>query len=165
MLANVRMVLCVIIGTQLNICSYFLNYSLFQFLLSYFKGKLSKIEDELSYCETCNHLARASHRPKVALPRAGEVNEVVSIDLKILEADDPDKKKYTAILYLLDEYTKVIKGRLVKNKEPKSIVQAIHDAWIIGDGCGPGHPTSSFYSDNGGEFLNEATPDFAAKWT
>ena len=65
-----------------------------------FKGKLGKIEVELSSCQICNMRARANPRPKVALPRATDVNQVVSMDLKILENNDPMKKKYCGNYFL-----------------------------------------------------------------
>ena len=79
------------------------------------------------------------------------------MDLKVLS----NKRGY--ILWLVDTFSKLIKGCFIPDKNPETVIQAIVQTWIIGDGCGPGHPTGSFYSDNGGEFLNEATLDFAAK--
>ena len=76
-----------------------------------FKGKLSKIKEELESCQVCNQRIRASPRPKVGLPRAVEVNQVVSLDLKIIPQNDQMKRKYAAILYMQDEFTKIIKAR------------------------------------------------------
>ena len=55
-----------------------------------------------------------------------------------------------------------LRGHYIKNKEPSTITRALIESWIVGDGFGPGHPTCSFYSDNGGEFLNSEVIDFAA---
>ena len=126
-----------------------------------FKGKLSNIKEELEGCSICNHRARASPRPKVGLPRASEVNQVVSIDLKIIPQNDPIKKKYYVILYMIDEFTKIIKGRAIKDKEPKTIAKALYDSWIIGDGLGPGRPKTGFFADNGGEFVGKEFVEFA----
>ena len=54
---------------------------------------------------------------------------------------------------VMDEFTKVIKGKVIKNKEPSTIVKAIHDIWIVGGGLGPERPSKSFFCDNGGEFI------------
>ena len=56
----------------------------------------------------------------------------------------------------------LIKGKYIKNKKPTTIIQAIVDSWVIGDGAGPGHPTRGFWSDNWGEFLNLEMINFAA---
>ena len=40
-------------------------------------------------------------------------------------------------------------------------MKAIVETWIIGNGMGPGYPKIAFFSDNGGEFLNEDVIDFA----
>ena len=62
--------------------------------LPQFKGKVTKIKEELESCQVCNQRARAHPRPKVGLPRASEVNQVVSLDLKIIPQNDPIKKKF-----------------------------------------------------------------------
>ena len=59
-------------------------------------------------------------------------------------------------------FSKLIKGHYIEDKRPETIVNAIIKSWIIGDGFGPGHPTMGFYSDNGGEFLNQEVIDFAS---
>lgn len=41
-------------------------------------------------------------------------------------------------------------------------MDGIVKSWILGDGIGLGHPRRRFWSDNGGEFLNEKLLDFAA---
>ena len=51
-------------------------------------------------------------------------------------------------------FSKAIKGKYIKNKDPETIITGLIESWIVGDGLGPGHPTKGFYSDNGGEFLN-----------
>ena len=56
----------------------------------------------------------------------------------------------------------MIKGKFIKNKKPEIIIEGIITTWIIGDGGGPGHPRRGFWSDNGGEFLNDQVLDFAA---
>ena len=91
------------------------------------------------------------------MPKAKDVNDIVSIDLKIMKKAG---KREVAILYMHDEFSKLIKGQVVDNKTPDTIIKAIEAKWIIGGGAGPGHPTRGFFSDNGGEFLNEQFIDF-----
>ena len=79
------------------------------------------------------------------------------MDLKVV-----DKAKGYYILWLVDTFSKMIKGKFIKDKNPSTIIEAIISTWIVGDGTGPGHPTIGFFSDNGGEFLNEEVLDFAA---
>ena len=122
---------------------------------------MSKIKEELMSCHICNHRTKSSPRPKVGLPRAVEVNQVVSLDLKIIPQNDPIKSKFTAILYIMDEFTKIIKGKAIKDKEPKTIVKALHDSWMVGGGLGPGKPKVGFFTDNGGEFTGRSFTEFA----
>ena len=123
------------------------------------KGKKKLIMDFLDKCEVCRRYRRTPSRPKVGLPKAGDINEVVSIDLKILKKSG---KKEVAILYLHDEFSKLIRGQVVNDKKADTIIKAIENKWIVGGGIGPGHPSRGFFSDNGGEFLNQDLIDFAA---
>ena len=81
------------------------------------------------------------------------------MDLKIMKKSG---KKEVAILYLHDEFTKMIKGQVINDKQKDTIIKAIEKKWIVGDGMGPGHPSRGFFTDNGGEFLNSDMIDFAA---
>ena len=123
------------------------------------KGKKRLVAELLDKCEVCRKYKRTPSRPKVGLPKTKDINEVVSIDLKILKKSG---NKEVAILYLHDEFSKMIKGQVVNDKNPDTIITAIENKWIIGGGIGPGHPSRGFFSDNGGEFLNESLVDFAA---
>ena len=110
----------------------------------------------LENCRICKEHKKTPPRPRVGMPVANSFNVVVGLDLKVL-----GNGKY--ILWIVDMFSRAIKGELIENKKPETIVQAIIKSWIIGDGFGPGHPVKGFYSDNGAEFLNEEVIDFAAK--
>ena len=60
---------------------------------------------------------------------------------------------------MVDEATRFIKGQVLQNKRPETIVAAMNKMWINGDGAGPGIPEKHFYSDNGREFVNETMLD------
>jgi transposase InsO family protein len=57
---------------------------------------------------------------------------------------------------LHDEFSKLIKGQVINDKQADTIVKGIENKWILGGEAGPGHPSREFFSDNGGEFLNFA---------
>ena len=123
------------------------------------KGKKKLVFEFLDKCEVCSRHKRTPSRPKVGLPKAKDINDVVSMDLKIMKKSG---NKEVAILYLHDEFSKMIKGQVINDKHADTIIKAIEKKWIVGDGVGPGHPSRGFFSDNGGEFLNEQLIDFAA---
>ena len=123
------------------------------------KGKKNLVMKFLDECEVCRKYRRTPSRPKVGLPKAKDVNEVVSLDLKILKKSG---KKEIGILYIHDEFSKLIKGKVINDKNSNTIVKGIESKWIIGGGAGPGHPSKGFFSDNGGEFLNDDLIDFAS---
>ena len=124
------------------------------------KGKKRLVLEFLEKCETCRKYRRTPSRPRVGLPKAKDFNDVVSLDLKIFKKDGK-KKKEIGILYIHDEFSKMIKGKVINDKKRDTIIEGIESKWIIGDGSGPGHPTRGFFSDNGGEFLNSDLIDFA----
>ena len=63
-----------------------------------------------------------------------------------------ERKRKRGILYLHDEFTKLIKRLVINDKNQDTIVKGIEKRWLIGDGAGPGNPSKVFFSDNGGEF-------------
>ena len=111
----------------------------------------------LDKCKICKETKKTPPRPKVGMPAANNFNEVVGLDLKVLD------KTGQYILWMVDMFSKVIKGKFIKDKNPETIVGALIECWIVGDGLGPGHPTKGFYSDNGSQFLNNDVVNFAAK--
>ncbi len=64
------------------------------------------------------------------------------------------------VLWCVDDATRMIRGEVVKDKKPETILGALERAWIIGRGAGPGLPEKYFFSDNGGEFVNEAMTNY-----
>ena len=108
-------------------------------------------------CKICSAYRKSPPKPKVGLPVANDFNDVVGLDLKVI-----DKAKGHYILWIVDLFSKMIKGVFIKDKKPSTIINGILTKWIIGGGSGPGHPRRGFWSDNGGEFLNEEVIDFAA---
>ena len=120
------------------------------------KGKRQAVLEIIDKCKTCCKFRKSPPKPRVGMPVSNDFNQVVAMDLKVLK----NGKGY--ILWMVDTFSKLIKGKFIIDKKPATIVEGIISTWIIGDGSGPGHPTVSFYSDNGGEFLNEEVLDFAA---
>ena len=72
----------------------------------------------------CKKYRRTPSRPKVGLPKAGDVNEVVSMDLKIFKKSS---KKEIGILYIHDEFSKMIKGQVINDKSKDTIIKAIEN--------------------------------------
>ena len=105
----------------------------------------------------CSQFKKSPPRPRVGLPAANDFNEIVGLDLKVV-----DQKRGHYILWMVDLFSKLIKGVFLKDKTPASIIEGIVSRWVIGDGGGPGHPRKGFWSDNGGEFLNQELIDYAA---
>jgi len=59
------------------------------------------------------------------------------------------------VLWMSDDATRLIRGEVIQNKDPDTIIAAMYKIWINGYGMGPGMPENYFLSDNGGEFVNE----------
>ena len=120
------------------------------------RNKKKAVLELLDKCKVCSTTRKTPPRPKIGMPVANNFNEIIGLDLKVLD------KSGEYILWMVDMFSKVIKGKHIKNKDPETIVAGIIESWIIGDGLGPGHPSKAFYSDNGGEFLNNDFVNFAA---
>ena len=109
-----------------------------------FDDECSTLIDDLSRkCEVCKRFKKTPSRPVVCLPMAKEFNEVVAIDLKTF--------RDVYFIHFSDLHTRFHKAKVIKRKNPKTIVDSIATEWI-GAGFGP---PRKFLVDNGGEFDNE----------
>ena len=96
---------------------------------------------------------RKMNRMKTSLPCATAFNQVVTLDLKVHSTSE-------YVLWCVDDATRFIRGEVIKDKRPETVLGALERAWIIGRGAGPGLPEKYFFSDNGGEFVNETMVNF-----
>ena len=91
-----------------------------------------KINEVVEKCEICKINNKSKSKPAVAIPKAMEFNSIVAIDLKIVG------DRY--ILWMVDACTRFIQGRILSDKNPESIIRALHRGW-----CLPyGYPTVGF---------------------
>ena len=107
-----------------------------------------EIEKICGECQNCQLSKRKSSRKKTSLPRSSSFNEVITMDLKCFGDG-------TYILWMVDDATRLIRGQVIHDKEPDTIIAAIQKIWINGYGLGLGLPSKAFYADNGGEFVNQ----------
>lgn len=109
------------------------------------------ILDEISKsCEGCIHRKRNPDRPAVALSLASEFNERVAIDLKVW--------KNCYILYLVDMWSRLTIGTVIKRKSPEEVVNSIFKTWIAHYGVMGG-----ILHDNGGEFTGAEMEELKSK--
>ena len=103
-------------------------------------------------CNICNKFKKSRSRPKVGLPKSTQVNGVVSVDLKSVCSlvGDPNNKQH--ILYMTDEFSRFIKGKVIPNKEAETVVNAMMQKWVVGL-CG--FPRDGIHADQGSEFDNQ----------
>ena len=79
-------------------------------------GKKKAVMEVIENCKTCSDFKKSPPRPKVGLPVTDNFNQVVGLDLKVV-----DKTKGEYILWMVDLFTKMIKGKYIKNKFPETI--------------------------------------------
>ena len=120
-------------------------------------GKLDEetrqlINEVIDRCEICKKNSQSKSKPTVAISRATDFNSVVSFDLKSIG------DKY--ILWMICAFTKFVKGIEVKNKQPDTIIKALHGSWCMD----LGYPTVGFWCDNGGEFRKMKMEEFVNNW-
>ena len=78
------------------------------------KEIVDKVTEE---CEICRKYKKTPPRPKIAMAKATTANEVISLDLKEFNSEG----KY--VLYMVDEFSSYIKGKVINNKKPETIKQ------------------------------------------
>ena len=94
------------------------------------------IDEVVEKCKICKKNSHSKSKPSVAIPRATDFNSIISIDLKIVG------EKY--ILWMICGFTKFAKGIVLNNKNPDTIMKALHGAWCMD----LGFPTVGFWCDN-----------------
>jgi len=99
-------------------------------------------------CKVCRLTTRKVNKKKTALPKATAFNQVISLDLKF-------HVNSTYVLWACDEATKLLRGEVIQDKTPETMMKALDNIWINGRGMGPGLPERGFFTDNGTEFLND----------
>ena len=84
-----------------------------------------------------------------------DFSEIFSVDLKELHLEYR-KDGYKYILYIVDEFSKYMKGVLIKDKEAETVVTTVYRHWVIGvNGLDFGAPTKHVNSDNGTSDISE----------
>ena len=83
------------------------------------------IENVIGNCTTCLPKHSRSAKPHGTLPKAIDFNDIISVDLK-----EYRKEGYRYILYIVDEFSKLMKGVLLKDKEAETVVMALYKHWM-----------------------------------
>ena len=95
------------------------------------KETLEMIESVTENCVVCKRFKKTPARPAVELPLASHFNDAVAMDLKRLSNYD------CYIIHFIDMHSRFSKGRIIKRKTPKEIIDSIALEWIA---CGFGPP-------------------------
>ena len=112
---------------------------------------VNMIDCVVNDCRVCQRFKKSVARPKVTLPKTRSFNEVVTLDLKEFGT------KY--VLWMIESFTRFIKGKLIANKKADTIIQALTDTWCMN----VGFPSQGFFADNGGEFANVKLDELTCK--
>ena len=111
-------------------------------------------------CQICHKYQKNVPKPKVGLPKAREVNEIISIDLKPVSSLLGNKNDTRYIVYSVCEFSKFITGGISPNKEAENVAKVILDISCL---KGLGYPTGGFFMDNGTEFKKNFVSDLARR--
>ena len=103
-------------------------------------------------CKVCQKFKRSLGRPKVAIPKVTDFNQIVAIDLKQIGS------KY--ILWIVCSFTRFISGVVITNKRMETVVDALNNGW----NWRFGFPSIGFWADNGTEFKNDQLNEYASKF-
>ena len=102
------------------------------------------LDTVMNRCEGCIMRMRTPDKPAVSLPLANDFNQVLTIDLKIWNAN---KNQY--IIYMIDAFTRYTVANVINRKTPDQVINSIFEKWIQYFGI-----PDKVLSDNGGEFSN-----------
>ena len=81
------------------------------------EGKRKAVMEEVEKCKVCSSFKKSPARPKIGLPIANDVNDIVGLDLEVV-----DKAKGYYILWMVDLFSKLIKGKFIRNKNPSTMI-------------------------------------------
>ena len=102
-------------------------------------------------CKVCQKLKKSQSKPKVALPKVTDFNQVVTLDLKQFAGKN--------VLWAVDSFTRFIQGIEINNKRAETVIDAISEVWSLRFG----YPTRGFWADNGSEFQNKEMVELMSK--
>ena len=114
------------------------------------KSSENLINSEIEKCNTCAATQNkpASHR--IALPKARSFNDYIELDLKVCQG--------YYILYIVDSLTSYLTAKIIKNKESRTVYDAMISSWISIFGI----PHSGIATDQGNEFTSSIFQQFCA---
>ena len=102
-------------------------------------------------CKVCQEFKRSQSKPRVALPKVTDFNQVVTLDLKQFGGKN--------VLWAVDSFTRFIQGIVVANKKSTTILEALSSVWCLRFG----YPNQGFWADNGSEFQNREMFELMSK--
>ena len=109
------------------------------------------IKDVVRRCKICEKMKRSMSKPKIALPKAQDFNQIVTLDLKEMDG------KY--ILWMICSFTRFMLGKVLPNKKAETILEALNSKWNYM----VGFPSEGYWADNGGEFANVKMDELCSK--
>ena len=105
-------------------------------------------------CVTCHKFRKSKPTPKVAPPMSRNVNDCITIDLKLYP------KLGRNVIYMIDDFSRYVVASSVPNKEAVTITKEFLDKWVFGTPYGP---PRQVHTDNGAEFVNSTFREMTEK--
>ena len=102
-------------------------------------------------CSVCQRFKKSQKKPRVALPKVTDFNQVVTLDLKFFGEK--------CVLWMVDSFTRFIQGAVIKNKQAVTVIDAVQSIWCLRFG----YPSRGFWADNGLEFQNRESVELMSK--
>ena len=102
-------------------------------------------------CKVCQKFQKSQSKPKIALPKVTDFNQVVTLDLKQFDGKN--------VLWVVDSFTRFIQGIAIPNKKAETVLDALSSVWNLRIG----YPTRGFWADNGSEFQNKEMVELMSK--
>ena len=114
------------------------------------------IKEVVKRCKVCQLKRKRFAKPKMAMMKAKNPNDIVTLDLKQFCIGG----KTVNVLWMICAFSRLAIGKVLKTKEGKEVVNAIEEGWIFTWGC----PSTGFWADNGKEFVNKEVDALCDRW-
>ena len=73
-------------------------------------------------CKECKKFGKSLPKPRTTLPKVCDTNQIITWDLK-------DWNNQQKIMYMIDSFSRFIKGVVIQNKRKETILKVLYYEW------------------------------------
>ena len=85
-------------------------------------GTRRVVKTVIENCIECKKFGKSFMRPKTTLPKVSTTNEIITWDLK-------DLKNGSYVLWMVDSFSRFLKGCVIPNKRKETVLEKLYYEW------------------------------------